>query len=271
MIQLVEFRLRRADWDGHIPGWQVPALRLPSEVHELKSDGEVVPTDRYDVDVDLGQVRWRVGDRPRSDLRLLLRGKASHDLSARWKKLAILLPPLVAALTFLLTRLLPSESASAPDAWASLAGSDAYDSFLNGGEMPEKLDGLWEVRLYSVRDDGGKVPYTVVGADGQEIVYPPERVVCRTQGSLVFFSTNFSTGEGTDLWAQGRISENRDVTLLVWPRAGSAAQTLVSVNLLRLERYQINQPIVLSGYRIGVSRNLSDLRTSWIEYKKVPR
>jgi hypothetical protein len=274
MNELIELSVSRFDWDGDLPGWRVPVLQLPVEIVGVSMTGKPVNPDNYESEPTFGRIRWKGSMPAPESLRIQLKhveqGGSDEGLSARWRILAIVLPVVCTLLTATITYFFPLGKPAAPDAWSRLMGTDAYDSFLSGGSLPRELEGLWEVRLFNVDSAGQKTPYKVPGPDGKPVVYPPEKAHCKVAGSLVFFSAAFSTGEGEDLWAEGRVSQNRDITLMSWPRAGTNGETLVSVNLLRLQTYMISQPLVLSGWRIGVSRDLQTLRTSWIQYTKLP-
>jgi hypothetical protein len=59
-------RLDSDDWDDNQGAWRCSALRLPAvEVSELRSQGNVLPSERYTVDTAANQIRWIGRDVPR--------------------------------------------------------------------------------------------------------------------------------------------------------------------------------------------------------------
>lgn len=83
------------DWDPTRGGWRCPALEIPgAELKQIFVQGKVVDPAQYQVDTKLRLVRWSGLKRPPLAAAHLVLSKAlsTQELTARWKKIAIVLP-----------------------------------------------------------------------------------------------------------------------------------------------------------------------------------
>ena len=85
-----------ADWDANLSGWRCSVLRIPgAEITSLYTSSGVVDRSDYEIIKDVQVVRWRHDQQPPANVILsitLTQELASEELTARWKKLAIVLP-----------------------------------------------------------------------------------------------------------------------------------------------------------------------------------
>ena len=107
------------------------------------------------------------------------------------------------------------------------------------------LAGKWKVTLYD--DTECSKRFQIDGKD-----YEPEIVECKVNGSVVSMQAIATDGQMAYLWAEGRLSLENKLTLIVWPDKDARFNTrrIVSVNLLRLK--SSDGTLVLRGMRMGV-------------------
>jgi hypothetical protein len=128
--------LTEADWDSAIRAWRCPALRVPGvSVDALYADGRVHPDD-YSVDAQQHLILWRkrAQQPPVATASVhLTQELTTQDVTARWKAVAIWLPPAVAIIVALI-----------PLVWARVMGAgsiqDIYDTYhLHGRVLATRL------------------------------------------------------------------------------------------------------------------------------------
>lgn len=90
-----KLRLTKKEWDDQLRGWSCSALKIPgADVTEIFSEGERVNKDLYQIDLNNEIIRWPLGDPPETITVIitLTRNLTTQEVTARWKKAAIVLP-----------------------------------------------------------------------------------------------------------------------------------------------------------------------------------
>jgi len=83
------------DWDPLKGGWRCPALQIPeSEVSGIYVNGSLSDSKKYEINKDLHLIRWSTQSKPKQIAAHIKISKAlsTQELTARWKKIAIILP-----------------------------------------------------------------------------------------------------------------------------------------------------------------------------------
>ncbi len=96
-----KLRLTKKEWDDQLRGWSCSALKIPgADVTEIFSEGERVNKDLYQIDLNNEIIRWPLGEPPETITVIitLTRNLTTQEVTARWKKAAIVLPVLTALL-----------------------------------------------------------------------------------------------------------------------------------------------------------------------------
>jgi hypothetical protein len=104
-------RLTEADWDDNLRGWRCPPLAIPgATVEAVYVEGERIDTARYEALAQNGVIRWVFPDQPsRATASIALTEELTLGRdTARWKKLAIVLPVAATILAALITAGVPA-------------------------------------------------------------------------------------------------------------------------------------------------------------------
>lgn len=98
--------LSEDDWDLLKGGWRCPALQLPeSEISGIYINGSLSDSKKYEINKELHLIRWSGASKPKQIAVHIKISKAlsTQELTARWKKIAIVLPIVGSILTAIIT------------------------------------------------------------------------------------------------------------------------------------------------------------------------
>lgn len=175
------------DWSSDISGWRCPVLAVPgAKVEAMYTHDGKVDDAWYDVQDGLRIVRWVHGTAPpqKATFALTLTKELSTlELTARWKKLAIILPFVSSLLVALLSLYIPRASKrSTTSVWTikgAVQRSNDFESYqVQTSVMPPDLrlkqDYTFEGQLpIEAHDDGSLVlpnlVFTINGKGGFDV------------------------------------------------------------------------------------------------------
>lgn len=140
-------------------------------------------------------------------------------------------------------------------------------AFREGGSA-KRLEGVWSATWSVLDKTGSPQPYLVSDPNNAtaKIAYPAERIVLKSEGSIVFCTSGDSFNTGQNYWLGGRMSLKNELCLVYWndsnPMAGTVFLTLT-------EKYPF--PLKLTGWWCGHNREDEVIlgQVEWVKLKEI--
>lgn len=137
-------------------------------------------------------------------------------------------------------------------------------AFREGGSA-KRLEGVWSATWSVLDKTGSPQPYLVSDPNNAnaKIAYPAERIILKSEGSIVFCTSGESFNSGRNYWLGGRMSFKNELCLVYWndsnPMGGTVFLTLT-------EKYPF--PLKLIGWWCGHNRE-DEVILGQVEWVKV--
>ena len=142
----------------------------------------------------------------------------------------------------------------------------AQKGWFYGGNA-KTLEGAWEVRWYSLDEEGKRKPYMIKNKHGDLEEYPAEQAQVTAEGAMISIN-NADRSTGYNYFLEGRLTEKNIVTLTYWSQPTIKESALVGVLLLELS--DSFDKTTMSGSWIGYSRK-NQIVSGEVEFLKVTK